>query len=190
MDINGYLDLIPTENYRKPKFMGMLETIIKPVMDLQYIASNSTPFDVRTAVGNQLDTIGRYVSVSRSMPYVPATGEEEYPDDTMRMLVRMRISQEAWDGSNADAARIYQYVVGDAANITYEDVLDGNITVKIGADSVEVAQAIYATNEILAPAGVGETLEVEAYQIDIDYKHGMAIVGMAYENVINLARSE
>ena len=190
MGKDEYLNLIPTENSRLPKFMGFLEKILNPVIDLQAVVQNSGAFDVNTAVGNQLDIIGNIVSVSRELPYIPSSGNRYISDDVFNMIVRMRIAQETWDGGNKDAADIYRYIIGDLANIEYKDNMDCSIEIDIGAENVDVVQAIYATQEFLVSAGVGRTLEVEVYSFDISATYGMEIIGIEYENTINLLRGD
>lgn len=188
MDINGYLDLVPTENARRPKFMQFLESILTPVMDLHGIATNMNAYAVDTAAGFQLDTIGMLVSVSRRLPYLPPSGDMNMSDDVYRIILKMRIAQEMWDGGNKNAAEIYRDAIGDFANIRYQDNLDSSVTVTIEAEQAEAAQIIYSNQEVLVPAGIQRTIDVEISGIEITTYNALAVSSQEFDNTIHLTR--
>ena len=138
MNVEQYLDYIPTENSRKPKFMGMLRGILTPGVQLQSVIQNVGAFDVNSAAGRQLDILGEYIGVSRELNYVPASGETVLNDTDFSMILRMRVAQEAWSGSNDEVMDVYNIAAGNDLNIHYEDNL-------VHAVGTEFEQGVLAT---------------------------------------------
>ena len=188
MDITRYLNLVPTENSRAEKYMNFLNAILTPVVDLQGVVEDRNAYAVDTAAGSQLDIIGELVSVSRELPYLPENGIRGMDDDVYRIILKMRVAQEMWDGGNKNAAEIYRDTIGSFVNIEYVDNLDCSVSVTLGAEEASAAQIIYANQELLVPAGVGRTLSVEVSNININGYNAFGIISQSYCNMINLER--
>ena len=186
MDVNGYLDLIPTENSRKPKFMRFVEAIITPGLHLQSAIQNYGAFDVNNAVGKQLDILGEYIGISRELNYVPPSGETVLGDTDFSMLVRMRVAQEAWSGSNDEVMDIYSIAAGNDLNIYYEDNLDCSINVEADVTQTSMLLALNANKEFLQPAGVHVNLVLNDSMITDHEYNGLAITGISYSDKMEL----
>jgi hypothetical protein len=76
-DLNYYKNLITSEHKTRPKFTAWLQAALQLFIDIENCA-NSLPaaFDVDNAVGNQLDILGGYVGVSRTVGFQPSNGPE------------------------------------------------------------------------------------------------------------------
>ncbi len=199
MDINEYLDLIPTENskpieengvQKTSKFMRFLEAVLSPIMDLQSTVTNSRAHSARSAVGEQLDMVGSIIGVPRALPYIPSSGNPNMTDSEYLLALQLRIAQESWDGKNESAAEIYQRIVGETINIDYEDNLDGTMTINVDVEGQAIAQIFSATSEFLAPAGVDVTIGVNDKPSAETCYFGIAVNGVEYDLYLELRRDE
>ena len=195
MDVNEYLDMVPTENariieapeylsdnkYIPSKFMRFMEAILNPVVDLQNAVSDYSAYGAREAVGDQLDMVGAIVGVDRLLPYIPSSGEQKMPDSQYSLAIQLRIAQESWDGMNETAANIYQTVVGDIINVSYVDEMDCTMTINTDVAGQEIAQIFSSTSEFLVPAGVDVDIAVNDEPSSVDVYHGIALAGIEYE---------
>lgn len=135
MTLTDYLNLIPSANREKPNFIGTLSIGVGFYVHLQDLLQSMVPiFDVDTAVGDQLDTIGIWVGVSREVK-VPIPGVfftwdgTDYtvgwdygswqpsdapsnvtilPDDAYRVLIKFKIAANHWDGTTDGAYAIWE----------------------------------------------------------------------------------
>lgn len=81
-DYDIYLDLLIQAYQDRPKFVQVLQTLTKQCEDIELaIYEFFTEFSINTAVGNQLDLIGRIVGLDRD-------GRD---DDSYRTLLKIKI---------------------------------------------------------------------------------------------------
>ena len=140
-NVNSYLGLVTSEHASKANYIATLTAVLAPLMDVQTVlAGMRAAYDVDTAIGAQLDTIGLWVGASRLLQ-VPITGVyfswdtagqgwgqgvwlgpgaspsqlTILGDDQFRTLIRARIANNGWDGSIPGA-----YGIGAAAFGTTE----------------------------------------------------------------------
>lgn len=152
-DTSVYTDLITSEHADKPNYTEMVGQTVQPFADLTALLG-ATPdwFDLDTAIGAQLDVDGQWVGISRNLatpltgvyfafdtaslgfdqgiwqgPYDPSTGLEALPDDFYRLLLRVKILNNVWDGGkdtlNAFVQEIfnalgYNFFLEDKADLT------------------------------------------------------------------------
>lgn len=154
---SDYTKLIPSENASRPKFSAMVAAVAGCFADVNNSAQNiEAAFDLDTAAGAQLDSIGLWVGASRYVstplagiyfafdtvglgfgqgswkgPYDPTEGLQALDDDTYRMLIRARIAANHWDGTIASLLAILGMIFTDPMTITY--VVDNqDMTMTIG----------------------------------------------------------
>lgn len=73
--LSYYISLLTSEYRNAPNINAFLAMLLTPVDDLNAcLSSMNAAFDIATAVGQQLDWIGQLVGISRTLPYVPASG--------------------------------------------------------------------------------------------------------------------
>ena len=156
-----YEELVPSWNAEKPRFMAFLRMMLGLVDDMRIcLDSFLEGFDLDTAVGAQLDILGMLVDVSRILPFAPISASRRLEDDDYRLLIRAKIAQNTWDGTNEHAAQIFSTVF-PAFGIVLEDKQDCTINVIIRGDFTDLQ--IEMINEGLLiphPAGVGMTYEI------------------------------
>lgn len=124
-DIQHYLDRIPWAHNDKPKFMAMIRRALQPFVDAQAVlASIPELFDIDSAVGVQLDRVGKKIGRSRNItvpisnvwfsfgdplrgfgrglwrgPYSDGTQVSTLDDEVYRKLLRAKIRANVWDGT-------------------------------------------------------------------------------------------
>lgn len=179
-----YLNLVTSEHLGKPKYAAMLAASLQPSADLIAIY-NRIPllYDVDTAVGSQLDVVGQWVGVDRNLtiplvgiyfaldtpylgfdqgvwqgPFDPTTGLTLLPDDLYRILIKVGILNNHWDGSISSAyVLINSIFTGFGYSVYIEDHC--NLTMSIGIFGAGVPsgtiEALLTTGKFdIKPAGV------------------------------------
>jgi hypothetical protein len=98
--INFYADLLVIQYVGKPKAYATMQLIASPIiMDLLPILVQMG-YDVSTAVGVQLDVLGKYAGVTRNG--YDFNGPVSLDDDDFRLLVQLSIIQNNGGSSLAD----------------------------------------------------------------------------------------
>ena len=159
MNKTAYLNLVTYRNSLKEKYMAFVDLILdQPLGSASVTDSILFAFDLNNACGKNLDIIGDLVGVDRLLPFVPTTGTREMNDDEYRMLIRLKIARNVWDGRNEYIKTIYNEIF-PALNITYMDNQDMTITLTAtGVFEYRQLEIFTASGYILVPAGVGYTV--------------------------------
>ena len=126
-DLGSYLQLIPSWNSDKVRFVNTLATLLQPMVDAQaMLAKLTSDFDIDTAIGVQLDMVGQWLGVSRWVtvpitdvyfsfdladqhvgfdqgrwyvpPYDPITETKPLDDETYRKVLKFKAMANQWDG--------------------------------------------------------------------------------------------
>lgn len=168
-DVTKYTDLITSEHFDKPKFMATVQGLCQPLADL-YAQLELIPklYDLDTAVGQQLDVVGQWVGVSRTLvtpltgvyfsfdeagvgfnqgiwlgPFDPVTGLTQLPDDMYRLLLYARIAANYWDGTPPGAydvwATIFEPLGMEIAIIDHQDMSMDLVVLNKVPDAVTLA---------------------------------------------------
>ncbi|KVO82385.1 hypothetical protein WL21_08640 [Burkholderia ubonensis] len=181
-DLNDYTVLITSEHRDKPRYMATIAAVVQPLVDqMNLLASMPGKFDLDVAVGDQLDTVGLWVGVSRRIrtpltgiyfsfdidglgfdqaiwkgPFDPDTGLTVLDDDTYRLVIRAKIGANHWDGTLASSAAILSSIFGADTHVFIEDHQDMSMTIGIsGKVPSAVFLALLAGGYIpLKPEGV------------------------------------
>ena len=156
-DLTEYTALITSEHSDKPRFMATVEALVQPLVDqMGVLQSMPGRFDLDVAVGDQLDTIGVWVGVSRKIrtpltgvyfsfdiaglgfdqgtwkgPFDPDTGLTVLDDDTYRLVIRAKIGANHWDGTLEQSAAILNSVFDADTHVFIEDHQDMSMTIGI-----------------------------------------------------------
>ena len=170
---DDYVGLITPAHRGRPKFAATVAATVDPIAEAQaFLAGLPAAFDLDTAIGVQLDVVGQWVGVSRtiSIPlvsvwfswgapglgwregiwkglYDPTTGIAELDDDTYRDLIRLKIAANTWDGliGSAEAAVIAFYGSREGSLPFICDGQDQTMTVCIsGERPAQMRFAIFA----------------------------------------------
>ncbi|KVD52052.1 DUF2612 domain-containing protein [Burkholderia ubonensis] len=181
-DLNDYTALITSKHRDKPRYMATITAVVQPLVDqMNLLASMPGKFDLDVAVGDQLDTVGLWVGVSRRIrtpltgiyfsfdtaglgfdqgiwkgPFDPDTGLTVLDDDTYRLVIRAKIGANRWDGTLASSAAILNSIFGSDTHVFIEDHQDMSMTIGLsGKVPSAVFLALLAGGYIpLKPEGV------------------------------------
>jgi hypothetical protein len=145
--IETYVDRLTSE-HKKPKFEATFRATLQPFIDLQnLIASIPSLFDLDTAVGAQLDVVGEWVNISRTIeqpmqdpwfrvgdakrglgagavyqPFDSGIYLTSLSDDVFRRLIKARIKALHWDGTSQQArAIILEFFAAAGTNFIIDD---------------------------------------------------------------------
>jgi hypothetical protein len=165
--VNQFPARITSEHSDKPNFMDMVLATCQPAADLinLYTAIPGL-YDLDNAEGAQLDVIGQWVGVSRylSTPlagvyfafntanvgfnqgiwkrrFDPDTGLISLPDDYYRILIRVRILNNHWDGTKASAYNLFNILFTTLGyHFFIEDPAD--LSIRLGLIGPDVPPAL------------------------------------------------
>lgn len=178
-----YLGLVTTQHQDRPKFIASLTAALMPLLGAaELVKQIDEGFDVDTATGLQLDTIGEWVGRSRYIgvpitgvyftwngiattgwnsavwkgEFDPDSGLVSLPDDSYRVLIKAKIAANRWDGTVPGAYEVWSAAFGDASLIAIQDNQDMTMTLGISGPPLSaVTRALIAGGYIpLKPAGV------------------------------------
>ncbi|MDH4163336.1 MAG: DUF2612 domain-containing protein [Nitrospirota bacterium] len=197
MEIQDYLNLVTSEYKNQPKFNAMLSFMVSVQVQVQKLMNQMSGealpslFDLSTPpIGNQLDIIGQWVGVSRTV-HIPVsdvyfTWDSTYekgwdygqwqpadapstitslPDDVYLNLILATIAANNWDGTTTGAYAIWAQVF-PAFRILIQD--NCNMTYNLGivggiVDSLTLA-LITGGYIHLRPEGV----RIDKYFVPVD----------------------
>jgi hypothetical protein len=137
----GYYSNLLTSEYRNStqfnKWLGVVLNIANDISNC--LASITSAFDLDTAIGAQLDTLGLIITgnpAARIVPFQPTNGVSPVLDDTtFRLLLKATIANNTWDGKISSLYGIWsnlfpggQITIIDNQNMTADIILTGNFT--------------------------------------------------------------
>lgn len=182
-DISPYLALVTSEHQDAPRFMATLAVVLQGHADnMAVLASLPTLFDLDTATGVQLDTVGLWIGKTRQLavpisnvfftfdtvglgwdhgvwkgPFDPASSITVLGDALYRLLLKATVAANKWDGSIPQAYADLNELFSPLS-VQIKD--NGDMTMVftlIGATDV-VTKALFSTGALtLRPAGVSAT---------------------------------
>jgi hypothetical protein len=155
-NVSDYTQLLTSEHSTKPRFRAMVELVAGCFVDQQnLILSIPGVFDLDTAVGAQLDAVGLWIGLSRVirtplpnvffsfdedgvgfdqgiwyLPYEPTYGTSAFDDETYRLLLRVKIEANKYDGTLGSLVTVLQSIFLPAV-VTVTDNMDMTISVTV-----------------------------------------------------------
>jgi len=124
-----YIALVPSANSDKTKFIAWLNATLGPLDSIyELLKTMYTYFDIDVAVGNQLDIIGEWVGVSRTLNFQPVSGPAIMTDAVYRNVIKVKISSNAWDGTNETYVPLWNLAL-PGIPIIYTDNQDMSISI-------------------------------------------------------------
>lgn len=183
--LNLYLSRITSAHSGKPKFMATVAGVTAPLANVtSALLGLTSSYDLDSAVGAQLDTVGLWVGQSRSValpltgvyfsfddpalgfdqgtwrgPFDPESGLSNLPDSAYRLLIRAKIALNSWDGTIPQSNAIWAKVlIGTGLKVYTLDNQDMTMSTIIGGSKIPDAltKALFKQAYLqLKPAGVG-----------------------------------
>ena len=184
MNLSDYLDLITSEHRERKKFRAVVAAAVAPLAAAQdFIDSSMLPaWDIDTAIGTQLDQIGEWVGVTRSIAvplkdtyfswdrtkelgweygywqgkYDPSLGLVSLADSVYRMVLFAKIASNVWDGSMGTMSNVWDGSMGTMSNLIVMDHQDMSITLGLKgiAPGAVMSYVLISGRVPLKPEGV------------------------------------
>lgn len=173
VDLNFYLNLVTSEHATKPKYMAWMKVLLTPFIDsinLNETIKNS--FNLNTAVGVQLDTIGKWLVLPRQVDFQPTDGSSSILNDYYyRMILKAKVVKNQWKGTISSFYQFWNVLfAGQPLQIYLVDNQNMEPVAIIWSSQVtEMVQDLLSNNYIIPkPAGLGLTVR----RIDVDKVFG------------------
>jgi hypothetical protein len=148
--LSDYAGLLPSANASQPKFVAALSAALQPFVEVQNtLLGMPADFDIDNALGPQLDAVGERVGLSRQVsvpiagvyfsldtsgvgldqgvlrgPFDPAEGLTSLDDETYRLILKIKVKANSWDGSLAQAQQMLAAVASAGTNLFMQDMFD------------------------------------------------------------------
>lgn len=180
---DSYVALITSEHDDKPNFVAVIRALTQGPADIAALcASFPTLYNLDVAVGTQLDAVGLWIGLSRTLstplpgvyfswdetdlvgwesgtwqsPYDSNTGLITLPDDSYRSLLRAKIAANNWDGTIPGAVAVYLSIFNGDESVIIQDNQDMSYILGfVGVPLNAVDQALLLNGYVpLKPAGV------------------------------------
>jgi len=156
MEILDYLNLITSEHRSQPNFISFASIPLETKMDIAAIDFIAA-FDLDTAAGVQLDTLGVILGRTRTLKYQPSSGSPTLSDDNYRLVLRAKILQNLWDGTTETALNDWQTIFPSAL-LVIKDNQDMTMQVTvIGITDTFIREMVSNGLVVPKPEGVGIT---------------------------------
>jgi hypothetical protein len=116
-EISYYAELITSQYRGSTKLLAWLAACLEPIHDASTLADSLVEaFDLGSAVGAQIDTLGVIAGISRTVPFQPSGGVSPVlDDDTYRWLIRATVARNYWDGTVGGIKRLWDTLFTDNA---------------------------------------------------------------------------
>lgn len=185
-DTEEYAELLSQANYERPKFNLLLRSLLKPGVSLiQLLQSFNLNFELDNASGDQLDIIGKIVGASRLLSYVPASGDRVMTDAEFRLVLKLTIALNTWDGTLGSLKKTYSDALGSSATIKYVDNQNMTVSISVYGDlSTREMEILDSAGLLLIPVGVGKTVSKVGGSVEITSHAGVAVQGISHTECV------
>ena len=173
VDLNFYLNLVTSEHSTKPKYMAWLSVLLTPLIDAIKLNEDvKKAFDLNTAIGAQLNIIGKWLEQPRQVGFQPTDGSSSVLNDNYyRTVLKAKVVKNQWKGTISNFYSFWNVLFkGQPLQIYLVDNQDMEPVAIIWSSSVDqMMQDLIANNYIVPkPAGLGLTVR----RIDSDTTFG------------------
>lgn len=182
--ISKYIDLITSQHKTQPKFISWLSASLT-IVDDNITVTNKIPssFDIDTAVGVQLDTLGVIVGRSRVLNFQLSGGVSPVlDDDHYRLALKAKIAQNQWDGTIPQVYEVWNSLF-PTVNLIVIDNQDMTMSALVYGQLDSISTELVTSGYIIPkPVGVGLTI-IEVTNISSTPFVGMLVSGMDHITV-------
>ena len=135
--LDGYRKLLTSEYKTRPKLTAWLLWLLSEGLTYRNtIQEFLDAFQLDTAVGAQLDVIGRIIGVNRLLSFYPIGGESPVmDDDTYRLVIKAAIVRNYWKGTLDELYEAWEVLfpevtiqIQDNQDMTFNVVIVGAFT--------------------------------------------------------------
>lgn len=155
--INGngpYLKRITSQHRIRPKYMATNKAYLDKLQDAyDFYMQILLGFDLDTAIGKQLDLLGKIVGIDRVLDFEPYYANSKLNDEQYRKLIRAKISTNQWDGTMQGLISLWEGIFGEYT-LKIFDGQDMSIIAEFsGVEDLFEAELI--SHGVFAPCGQG-----------------------------------
>lgn len=165
VQVTDYSDLVTSEHNDKPKFVALVGDVAAfPVDARNLLQAMAGDFDIDAAIGVQLDIVGQWVGLTRTVTVQPSVAypaaapyQVSLDDATYRRLLKARVLANKWDGTPAAAAAVLAAFYGPVGSFgAVVDNQDMSIDLYLTGVRPTAAEAAALSQMLLPlrPAGV------------------------------------
>lgn len=161
-----YADLLIIQYRGKAKAQAMIQAIARQALCDNLPLAVQDAFDIETAIGAQLDILGKYAGVVRDV--LTFTGGATLDDDDFRSLIKIALSRNSNKGSLLDIETLLSTYFGNAIQVfDHKDMTLGYFfNASIG--SLTLLEAFVRLDYLPRPLGVALSSLIYAVGLD-DY---------------------
>jgi hypothetical protein len=202
--IDDYLALLPSASRSQPKFVAFISTLLDGLVDVQNtVAGMPDAFDIDTAVGAQLDAVGVRVGLSRQLavplagvyfsldtagvgldqgvirgPFDPADALTSLDDETYRLILKIKVRANNWNGSLEQAQSMLAAVETAGTHIFMQDNFDMSATLLVSGvvPSTLFVSLLKQMKDWIRPAAV------DIPSVYVTSKSGSPLFGLDVQN--------
>jgi len=164
-DIKDYTGKITSQHADKPKYMAMVEAVAQCFVDTNQVAAGlPDDFDLDSAVGAQLDDVGLWVGIGRSVktplagiyfaldidglgfdqgawqgPFDPDTGITLLDDESYRLVIKAKIASNNWDGTMEGTLGVLEIVFPPSSGVLIFVEDNQDMTMTVGASGAQLS---------------------------------------------------
>lgn len=167
--MSKYTEKVTNYHATKPRFIQHVDLITRPLSDVSGVMKDMIrKFDLDTAEGEQLDTVGRWIGRNRNVttpitnvyfswdteglgwgqgnwqgPYDPDNGFTSLSDDVYRLVLKAQVAINQWDGTVGDLENLMEQIFeGTGIEMQIIDNMDMSITINaIAINGIENTSA-------------------------------------------------
>lgn len=164
MSLSDYTRKITSEHSAQPEFMAAVSALLQPFVDgIGTVAAMPTSFDLDQAIGAQLDVLGLWIGISRTLripltgvyfsfdvhpgldegtfftPFDDTTQLTTLDDTTYRKLLKVKIGNNHWDGTIPGAYAFLNPILGNDNTVIQDN---GDMSMLLGVIGAEPLDAV------------------------------------------------
>lgn len=178
MDRSFYLDLITSEHRTKPNYVAWVDVLLTPFVDaINLNESVKKAFDLNTAVGVQLDTLGKILVQSRVMNFQPTDGSSPIlSDEDYRLILKAKVVKNQWKGTTEDFYNFWEVLLGNTLPVYLVDNQEMEPVVVVWNNLVTPLVQDFLANGLIVPKPAGLGLGLRR----VDPEHNFGFFGTEF----------
>lgn len=177
--IDYYADLLIIQYRGKPRAYATIQARVKPIIMNQLPLAVQNAYNIDTAIGKQLDILGKYVGVARTV--LTFSGQVVLDDDDYRLLIKFKIIQNNSGSSLYEIQELLWNAFAGAVRVFDYQNMRMSYFFESTFGSMTLAEAV--VRQRLLPKPMGVQLAALIYAADLDNIFGYRTYAVPPQNV-------
>lgn len=152
--IDYYVNLLIIQYHGKPKAVATIEALLKPIIMDKLLIEVQNGFDLTTAVGVQLDTLGKYIGVTRD-GYGFSGQAISLDDADFKTLLLFAIVSNSSDSSHASIKENLFNAFGSDVQVFDGESMNISYYLDVSLGTEDLIQLLVTQNLLPKPMAVG-----------------------------------